>query len=361
MQTQSKHQPVLQLAQPTQRQCTSTTGQAEGCSGQPAADGFLKQRFLPLCQSGGRKLPPKAQTERGFLLAYDNLCNLYGLEYFHSNEGYPASVLLRLWDAAVQLDRRGPYTELSVADESGTIVLRENCNIGYTLHYIPVLPLHRLLRKNTGAGRLLLSVFSYLYQQVGVSYYRDEDSYLYSEYEAIGYWLTDELEEAEDRDKQIALMQQAKKTGDRMFTFIRSSVHLQQFSRRLSSFAPQTDWDRKCLKLAASFYELYTLFPDASIYSHIDMEHEETDTYGYDDYVLYPGHYLAFVAETSGWIWESLFSNINNYLSEFTEIKEPQCITRIDGTTIRITDSLVFEQRLLRLINELVNLLEQQS
>ncbi|WP_205529501.1 hypothetical protein [Taibaiella koreensis] len=284
---------------------------------------------------------------------------MYHVEPFVSEYSYPANVLLSLWDAERQLVKQRHYRRLCISDEGTALCVSEYIDIGHSLYYIPVLPLCCLLKQNRKAGMLLVSVFSYLFREAGVCYYRDEGTYLYSEYDCVGMWLEEETYDDENL-LQLEEFRKAEAIGDRMFKIILKKNNLSLFERRLKAFQPRNDWEIRCGKLAKDFLQLYAEFPEASIYSHVTIPSEEEYNGDYnDDHVMLPCHYLSFVADTKGCLWESVFSNVNNCLAEYSYIREPECHLLMDDSRKEIDDNITYEYRLLRLVGELITLLEE--
>ena len=66
--------------------------------------------------------------------------------------------------------------------------------------------------------------------------------------------------------------------------------------------------------------------------------------------------YISFIADTRGWLYESLSDTINNEFNEYGAMEEPTISKRFDGSEIPKAN-LDFENRLFGLLNDLGGLL----
>jgi len=66
--------------------------------------------------------------------------------------------------------------------------------------------------------------------------------------------------------------------------------------------------------------------------------------------------YISFIADTKGWLYESLSDSINNEFNEYGAIEEPTITKQFDGIEIT-TNNLDFENRLFVLLDDLCTLL----
>ena len=69
------------------------------------------------------------------------------------------------------------------------------------------------------------------------------------------------------------------------------------------------------------------------------------------------GHESAdFIADTNGWLYESLSDSINNEFNEYGGVQEPTIRKSFDGSNIA-ESNLGFENRLFALLDDLCTLL----
>ncbi len=105
--------------------------------------------------------------------------------------GYPYNIALSVWEVENHLKRHVKnWNSLRlVQDDKGKtfLISEEQYDTGTMLYYIPVIPLYKMLKNPSTkrAARLLLSVCSYLYHIADIPYYRQEDAYIYWQYEMI--------------------------------------------------------------------------------------------------------------------------------------------------------------------------------
>ena len=66
--------------------------------------------------------------------------------------------------------------------------------------------------------------------------------------------------------------------------------------------------------------------------------------------------YISFIADTKGWLYESISDSINNEFNEYGAMEEPVISKSFDGSEIT-AESLDFENRLFALLNDLCGLL----
>ncbi|TCN59590.1 hypothetical protein [Flavobacterium circumlabens] len=66
--------------------------------------------------------------------------------------------------------------------------------------------------------------------------------------------------------------------------------------------------------------------------------------------------YISFIADTKGWLYESLSESINNEFNEYGAMEEPTICKHFDASAIT-AGSLDFENRLFPLLNDLCGLL----
>lgn len=186
--------------------CTGNNKKQEQVrSARTPADGYLKESFLPLFEQG-KKLPDQLQAEKGFFDSLAILTRLYGFKTIDvTDKSYPYNVLLIHSDIRKQFGKFKQDIQLKILqDDEGIVKLAtyHTYNTSNTLYYIPVLPLYRLLqdRKQKQTAELLLSVFAYLYHIAGIPYYRENNSYLFYNYECMEEWLIDDLENEESEE-----------------------------------------------------------------------------------------------------------------------------------------------------------------
>ena len=360
-----KRRAVPAVPLPPKGHCRSTFRPSAVRPAGAAAYGFLKTRFLP--HFSGQPMVGSPLEKDSFYRCFELLCTHYEIEPIDTKElAYPYCREVALHEAHRLLRGRLPQSvQVSFEQENGEFVLNatETFNTQQTLFYIPLLPLHKMLqdRKCRKPARLLLCIFAYLYRVAQIPFYRDEDSYLYWNYNMLSQWITDDPEGwGEDFAIFNSQINTAVHIGETMLRRLYSKVHLERFGEWLSDFMPKDVFGKECHSLAGRFYNLWQDYPSATIYSHADADCLP-DPESYDDTdCITMEKYISFVACTEGWLYNQLEQTINSEFGECNAMQEP-VIRRCFNGQEQQNDSLDFECRLFPLINELCYLLNNYS
>ncbi|MCY1662571.1 hypothetical protein [Chryseobacterium sp. SL1] len=345
----------------------------EGCAGNQkgqkeirprnhAPNGFLKTTFLPRLKEGHsvQACLGNEHMERDFYISLSILSEHYGIIPIEVRQfSYPYNMALSLWNAKTQLRNSiASFDTLQLDKDKGRYFLKteERCKTGTTLFYIPVLPLFIMLqnKQKSKTAQLLVSVCAYLYHIADVPYYRQEDSYLYWQYEMMTDWVAQD-EECEYRRSNIAEIQKAEWVGDRMEQKIFNRKTLTAFGKRLQNFRANDPFDEQCHQVSRRFFDLYTDYPNENIFRNTKMMNEDEDKEDEDE-IIPMDNYISFWADSEGWLSESLTECINNEFNEYTDVDEPKVVKVFDGNPLPIKD-LNFESRLFELLHELIYLL----
>lgn len=327
-----------------------------------AADGFLKTTFLPKLEKTAA-IQDATEIERMESDFYRSLCrvaNHYtGFEPTDTRAfGYPYNMALSVWETEHHLKRKvkdWSCLRLVQDDNGKTFFITEHrYDTGTNLYYIPIVPLYRMLKNKSTrkTACLLLSVCAYLYHIVDIPYYRQENTYLYWEYEMIKDWIEQD-EDKEDEDTRLHEMAIAEWIGDRMEQKLFNRRNLEVMAARIRAYAPETDYERECLQLAKQALTLYTDYPDTNVFKHGTYTRNEEYL---EEEVIRMDKYISFVADTKGWLYESLADCINNEFNEYGEMEEPMLRKHFDGES-PVAGSLEFEDRVFTLMDDLCYLL----
>lgn len=357
---------IRAVTQPTARCKGSAAQQTPLCPAGTPADGFLKHRFLPLCEPA-KDLPEAKMAERGFFKSLGHLSGHYGLTPLEvGGFSYPANVLLSYWDVRRKLKIKGRYRDLLIGEQDGKVSLtvKETIDTGHTLFYIPVVPLchWHSKRQNRKTAELLLSVCSYLYFEAGVPYFRDEDSYLGGSYAMMEDWITNDRGEMDEEDyqKHRSDLNIVNHFGDLMERRIKAKINLQKLAERVEAFKVRTPFQQDCLDLAKRTLAVWRAYPKANLYMN---EHEpEMDDEDYDDdyySYLHIAEYVGFIGKTGGHLYESMMDMANNDFNERSKVLEPQVATAFAKKPKKYADVLGYEAEVFDIISELSTLLDQ--
>ena len=325
------------------------------------ADGFLRNSFLPKLAQMELAEPCKetVKTERDFYQSLSLVAEHYQIQPMPTQiYGYPYNMALAIWNLEEQLKSKvKDWEEIKLVQyDKKTFLTSQECyDTGATLYYIPVVPLYRLLKnkKKKPNAKLLLSVCSYLYYIVNIPYYRQEDNFLYYQYEMLKEWLNDE-EDNEETPVHKCEFDQADWIGDRMEKKIFNPANLTYFKERLNCFKCKDALDLDCLKLAQEAFALLEQYPNENVFRNA-RPNQEAEIDDRENSVTMDT-YVSFYADGKGWLNQHLIQCVNSELQEYGEIEEPCILKRFDGSNIT-ENNLDFENRVFALLEELIDLL----
>ena len=350
---------VRQLATKTKRCKPSAERQAEIRTNSNATNGILKCTFLPKL-----KTAPSVQacqkTERDFYKSLSQLAEHYSIEPMQTHSfKFPYNVVLAMWDMEAKAKRTNINWDgfKLIQDSTKTyFTSEERYNTGTTLYYIPIVPLFKMLKdpKRKKTAQLLISVCSYLYHIAQIPYYRQEESYLYWLYEMMNDWVEQD-EETEETESYKSGLRNAEYIGEKMEQKLFNRSNLKVFEQRLNRFKSVDMFDKECWQVACNAFALCTEYPNTTIFSNATLP--EKDPYDNDENeIIGMEKYISFIADTKGWLYESLSDTINNEFNEYGAMAEPTISKRFDGSEIP-TANLDFENRLFGLLNDLSGIL----
>jgi hypothetical protein len=354
---------VRKLDAESQRHKRSMERQAEICTESYATNAFLKCTFLPKLKAvqSVQACKRTAKTERDFYNSLPQLAEHYGIELLQTQEyGYPYNMALAMWDAETKLKQNNVnWDNLRLVQDSKKTFFtsEERYSTGTTLYYIPVVPLFQMLHdpKRKKTAQLLVSVCSYLYHIADIPYYSQENSYLYWMYEMMNDWVEQD-DYTEETDNCIAEIVKAKWIGERIEQKLFNRINLQLFEQRLNNLKTRDKFDLECQKVACDAFALYSQYPYESIFRNAPRPEEDPSTDENDSETVGMEKYISFIADTTGWLYESLADSINNEFNEYGAMEEPTICKYFDGSNITQTN-LDFENRLFSLLDELCTLL----
>ena len=345
----------------TKRRRPSTKRQTEIRTDSNATNGFLKCTFLPKLKTA-QSVQACKKSERDFYQSLSKLAEHYSIEPMPTQQdyGYPYNMVLAMWDMDTKMKRslrNWDGFKLILDSKKTFLTSEERYDTGTTLFYIPIVPLFEMLhdkqRKHT--AHLLTSVCSYLYLIVLIPYYRQEDSYLYWLYETHKDWIDndDETEETESYKNEL---RKAETIGDKIEQKLYNRINLTVFEQRLSRFKSRDTFDHECWNVACNAFALYTEYPTASIFRNAPMPEQDPYTDDCENEVIGMEKYISFIADTKGWLYESVKDSINNEFNECGVLEEPTISKAFDGKKISV-GNLDFENRMFELLDDLSYLL----
>ena len=350
---------VRQFDAKTKGRKPSAERQAEIRTDSNAPNGILKCTFLPKLKTA-QSVEACQKTERDFYKSLSKLAKHYRIEPMQTNSfKFPYNITLAMWDMENKVKRTNSNWDgfRLVKDSRKTYFIgEERYNTGTTLYYIPVVPLFKMLKdpKRKKTAQLLLSVCSYLYHIAQIQYYRQEESYLYWLYEMMNDWVEQD-EETEETESYKSELRNAEYIGDRIEQKLFNRTNLKVFEQRLNRFKSVDMFDKECWQVACNAFALCTEYPNTTIFSNATLP--EKDPYDNDENeIIGMEKYISFIADTKGWLYESLSDTINNEFNEYGAMEEPTISKRFNGSEIS-TANLDFEKRLFGLLNDLSGIL----
>jgi hypothetical protein len=332
----------------------------------PVADGFLSCAFVPKYEPAAG-MPSKAIAESDFFKSLSCLRSHYTipLENYRSLP-YPYNVLMATKAATQAIAVSGRKRELFIVDhEDSRIALsvQERFPRDFALYYIPVAPLYSLWQKpeSLAAAELLTAVCAYLYIEAGISYYRDEDSYMSYNYEMLDQWVEDCREEEPDSEEYAAQrkeLDEAITCGDFVQEKMMATGFRQRLPELITAFQSQNDLEREVLRIAQETLRIWQAYPNANLFAHASDTTDEDDDlgYGYDN-SIYMHEYIGFVGSLDNGIGDTLIETVENDFNERLHMQEPELLTHFTEPQAAYTDKLAYEQAVLTLIADLCTLL----
>ncbi|MDN3584617.1 hypothetical protein [Mucilaginibacter flavus] len=252
------------------------------------------------------------------------------------------------------------------------IIGQENCEICLTivetfdedfcLYYIPVMPIYELWQNvaHIPCAELLTAVCAYLYAEAGITYYRDEDTYMYYNYEALEDWINDDWGDGENEEyaHEKTALENAKIQGDLIQAKMMESGFRQSLGDRIANFKAVTQFEMDCLKVANTCLQLGKDFPNANLFRHASLCDYEVEDY--EDNYVGMHEYISFIGSVDDSLSERLKSMVNDDFNERTRYQEPEVITFFNKPQPGYTNELAYEQKAFALIDDLCTLLHRK-
>ena len=322
---------------------------------EPAADGFLNHRFLPMMEQV-KALSDHRSIEHCFFRSVKNFSDLYGFTKPELNDKvFPHNIWYAYNHLAGCLAAIRPDLMLAILQDENNKAYLSTLKIYNTrtsLYYIPVRPLYHLIKQRGRRARLLSSIFAYFLQIASIPYYWQSSSFLAGCYETIKEWTMDNFEDYtkdELRDIKNELKLQDK-GGGFMLKNLSKASHLIQFSKRLNDFNPQTRNDKQLMKIASATMDLMTNYSTITLCDNVipgitDPTEEER---------VQPEHYISFMWEEKGWLYDQVIEYVNSCIQEYAAIDEPLSVQAFIIPQKKETHDLEFEEKFFPLLDELI-------
>lgn len=351
---------------PRPRQAARCAGsQAKPAALRPAAtpaDGFLRHAFTPM-YAPAPSLPDRSTTERDFFKSRSYLQSYYGLELadFQSRP-YPYNVLMAERELNRKLRLKDRSRHLRIVEQENTAVcltVAETFDEDFCLFYIPLMPVYDLWQNeaHVPCAELLTCVCAYLYAGAGISHYRDEGSYMYSNYEALEDWINDDWGDGEDGSYELErqALENAKAQGDFVQAKMMATGFLQNLDSLIAGFQAATDYECDTLSIARSCLQLSRDFPEANLFQHASLQDYEVEDY--EDNYVGMHEYVSFIGSVNDHLSERLKMMVNDDFNERSLYEEPEIVTFFNEPGAAYSDELAYEFQVMQLIDDLCTLL----
>lgn len=321
-----------------------------------ASYGFLNQSFRPLSHFEGFQRSKKGKVEAQFFRSLTHLSKRFRL----ATDSFPCNMLYSFQQAREQLEKKSPRTDLIITEHKGETILAtvEQIGIDHTLYYTSLNALDWLhQRKDIPSFELMLSIFAYLHQTVGMPLLTGND-FLSGCYDAIADWLEnskDEYEEVEEWKENGRLITAMRRKRPILEKAVRDPANLAAFADRIRSYQAANETQEQFQKIAAGFRQLQLQYPGHSFYRNIHSDHIEEP----DEDRAWPDHYFSFFWDDNDWLYDSLMEYINGDLQERCIFEQPVAINYFHTRTAKPQSDLAFEKRLLEYCSELSSITYQ--
>ncbi|MDB5158305.1 MAG: hypothetical protein JWR50_3012 [Mucilaginibacter sp.] len=336
--------------------CKRSTAQpAKKRTARVSRNGFLSHPFKPFWAYSGNK----DRAEREFLCSLSNLCKHYDLPIPDCiNGNFPQSIYYTLQAVTEQLKKVDRKLQCIIAKDDRhitTLATVRQYNTGMTLYYIPVRPLWHWVQSSQGQhiAELLLGIFAYLHQVVGIPFFSEPSSYLASQYKYIEQMIKDEQDGEPDRQQQLDEVYTLKNAGIKLHRQVSPPERLAAFEDTVLNFRHTDNWELEWKSVASDFLQLYQQYPDRNIFDRI---HSDL-LYPADEDRISVDQYISFYWSGDDCLNECLFDMINDHFQEIAYMDEPMQVQLFDAPPENTTPDFDFENRLFGLLNKLSKLL----
>lgn len=365
METTSANRTIRQRPRQATRCTGSKAKPATLGTDAPFTDGFLRHSFTPM-YAPAPELPDRSATERDLFKSRSYLGKHYGLELtdFHSLP-YPYNLLMAERELHRKLRVKDKYRHLKIIEQENSeicLTIEETFDEDFCLYYIPVMPIYELWQDvaHNPCAELLTVVCAYLHAEAGITYYRDEDTNMYYNYEALEDWINDDWGDGENEEyaNEKTALENAKMQGDFIQAKMMESGFRQSLGDRIANFKAITPFEMDCLAVAQSCLQLGKDFPKANLFQHASLCDYEVEDY--EDNYVGMHEYISFIGSVDDSLSERLKSMVNDDFNERARYQEPEIITFFNEPQPAYTNELAYEQRAFGLIDDLCTLLHRK-
>ncbi|MBB2145730.1 hypothetical protein GM921_09550 [Pedobacter sp. LMG 31464] len=317
---------------------------------------FLKQEFAPLLSDFHDELFYQKEIEKGFYCSAKNLCKLYGWEEFPlSPMPYPFNLAVGMDILRERLKIADGDLDIRLLQDSNfpaRIATVKTCPSGSVLFYLPVAPMLRLIEKKESqiVGELLLSVYAYLFQVVGIEHFAGEESYLGYTYAMLeDWWDNDEDYQQEDKVAHDVFFSELWERGKVSLMMMAQRENFELFAHRMECFSANTTAEWEFEETAREIFALYQQYPARGIGGNIFPPFGNDG----DEATIRVEQYMHFFWDFNEMVHDQFMDCINAELNECCLIDEPTTLQYFDVPQSKDTHDHDFETRLFALLHEL--------
>ncbi len=320
---------------------------------------FLRHQFKPFWAYSGNR----GRAEREFFTSLSNLCQHYDLPVPEALNGCFPQAVYQAWQQTCERlkakDRQLDCIIVSDEQHTATLATVSRYNTGMCLYYIPVRPLCYWVQNSQSQrlAELLLSVFAYLHQVVGVPFYTEQGSYVGCQYQMIEDWVNDDQEDEGYRDEQLDELYILHNAGLKLHQQISKPEYLERFADIIKDFNPADDWEKDWLEMADKFLQLYRQYPERSVFDHI----HSGLLYPEDEDRISADQYISFYWSGNGNLSDTLFETIDCNFQEIAFMDEPMHVQKFHFLPETILPDFEFENRLFDLLHQLAKRLNDHD
>jgi len=255
----------------------------------------------------------------------------------------------------------GTAEPLVIKDRKGSICIAtvKTQSLDYSLYYVPVEPIARLLREGKKKHVvLLLGIYSYLYRVLQLPWYTESDTYLYSCYDCLESILLDDQRGWIDEDDYLQYRSEfrsAKYWGKRIVKSLRHPYALDNLGKHLNNFKPRGAEDEQLQTLCNTVLRLNREYPGRSIFRNLPEKFLYPDA---EDSEHIKGYqWLSFYWSGEGYVYNNLMEHINYEFQETVSADEPLAIQVFNKPQAMQQHDLLFPQQVFELLASLCDYL----
>lgn len=324
--------------------------------------GFLNHVFEPFYLFDGNI--QRAETE--FFRSLQHFCKHYELSLPETVDlSFPQNIYCAWEVTAGRVKAIDPKLNCIILNDEhheAVLAVTTQYDTGRTLYYLPVKPLSKWVEddRHTQTAEMVSLIFAYLYQVAQIPMYSAFGTFLYEQYNYVEEMIGEDMNEndaAENgyRQEQLDELYTLKNAGIHIERLIGDKGILDNVEDKVLSYANADECDNELAILAIEFVQLYTAYPDRSIFDAIRPDlyfPEVTERIRAEEYV-------SFYWSGNDSVIETVMSMIDCSFQEMGITDEPVDVVIFDKLPIGTQESFGFESRFFPLLDRLCTFLNR--